>query len=120
MWMGPPLRDPAGGSGRRESTKGHQPDHGGTAARTPGRWGVALRAPPAGREYREAVDPVQIALLLLPLVLVQLVLVVIALRNLLRPDLEVRGGSKAMWGAIIVFLGLIGPLLYFTVGRETE
>ena len=81
---------------------------------------MALRAPPAGREYRDAVDPFQVVLLLLPLILVQLVLVVVALRNLLRPDLAVRGGSKAMWGAIIVFVGFLGPLLFFTVGRETE
>ena len=30
----------------------------------------------------------------------------------------VRGDSKLMWGIIIVFIGLLGPLLYLTVGRR--
>ena len=29
-----------------------------------------------------------------------------------------RGGSKAVWAFIIVFVNLIGPILYFLVGRE--
>ncbi len=31
-----------------------------------------------------------------------------------------RGDSKLMWGLIIVFIGLLGPILYLTVGREEE
>lgn len=61
---------------------------------------------------------VQILLLLLPVIAVQVGLLIIALRDLLRPDRQVRGDSKLMWGIIIVFVGLLGPILYFAVGRE--
>jgi hypothetical protein len=40
------------------------------------------------------------------------------LRDILRPDRKVRGDSKLMWGLIVVFIGLLGPILYFAVGRE--
>ena len=61
---------------------------------------------------------VQILLLLLPVIAVQVGLLIIALRDLLRPERRVRGDSKLMWGIIIVFVGLLGPILYFAVGRE--
>jgi ABC-2 type transport system ATP-binding protein len=38
--------------------------------------------------------------------------------DLLRDDRAVRGGNKAVWAVIIVFINLIGPILYFLVGRE--
>ena len=62
----------------------------------------------------------QIALLVAPIVIVELVLIVIALRDLLRSERKVRGGSKLMWGVIIIFFNLIGPILYLAVGREGE
>ncbi len=60
----------------------------------------------------------QILLLLLPVILIQIGLLVLALRDLLRPERHVRGDSKLMWGIIIVLVGLLGPVLYFAVGRE--
>lgn len=60
----------------------------------------------------------QIVLLLSPVILVELGLLVVALRDLLRPERHVRGDSKLMWGIIIVIVGLLGPILYLTVGRE--
>jgi hypothetical protein len=30
----------------------------------------------------------------------------------------VRGDSKLMWGLIIVVVNVIGPILYFLVGRD--
>ena len=62
----------------------------------------------------------QVLLLLLPVIVVELVLIVIALRDLLRPERKVRGDSKLMWGLIIVFISLLGPILYLTVGRQEE
>jgi len=62
----------------------------------------------------------QIALLVAPIVIVELVLIVIALRDLLRSERKVRGGSKLMWGVIIIFFNLIGPILSLAVGREEE
>ena len=62
----------------------------------------------------------QILLLLLPVIIVELVLIVIALRDLLRPERKVRGDSKLMWGLLIVFISLFGPILYLAVGRLEE
>lgn len=60
----------------------------------------------------------QIVLLLFPVIIIQLGLLVVALRDLRRPERHVRGDSKLMWGVIIVLVGLFGPILYFAVGRE--
>ena len=65
-------------------------------------------------------DQTQILLLLTPVVLVQLGLLILALRDLLRPERRVRGDSKLMWGVIVVVVNIIGPILYFLVGREEE
>ena len=60
----------------------------------------------------------QILLLILPIIAIQLGLIVLALRDLLRPERQVRGDSKLLWGLVIVILNIIGPLLYFAVGRR--
>ena len=56
----------------------------------------------------------------IPLIAIQLALLVLALRDLMQPERKVRGNSKLLWGVIIVFGELLGPLLYFAVGREPE
>ncbi|HYO42614.1 MAG TPA: ATP-binding cassette domain-containing protein [Candidatus Limnocylindrales bacterium] len=61
-------------------------------------------------------DP-SILLLIVPLLVLQLGLMVAAVVDLLRDERAVRGGSKPMWAVIIVFVNLIGPILYFLVGR---
>lgn len=63
------------------------------------------------------IDPALIALLI-PVAAVQLGLMLLAGFDLLREERRVRGGSKALWAVIIVFLNLLGPILYFIVGRE--
>jgi hypothetical protein len=65
-------------------------------------------------------DVGHILAIVLPLLLVQVALLVIALRDLLRPERRVRGGSKLIWGIVICLGELIGPLLYFAVGRLPE
>jgi hypothetical protein len=60
----------------------------------------------------------QIVALVLPIVLIQLGLMVVALVDLEREERRVRGGNKVIWALIIVFLNVIGPILYLTVGRE--
>ena len=55
--------------------------------------------------------------LLAPLFLLQVGLLALALRDLIRRE-RVRFDNKLIWGAIIVLFGLIGPLAYFTLGRE--
>ena len=65
-------------------------------------------------------DTTQILLLALPILVIEVALIVFALRDLLQPERRVRGDSKLMWGIIVVIFGIIGPVLYFTVGREVE
>ena len=55
-------------------------------------------------------------LLLLPVILLQLTLMVVALVDLARR--ERTRGPKWMWVLIFVLGELIGPLIYFTVGRQ--
>ena len=62
----------------------------------------------------------QILLLVLPILIVEIALIVFALRDLLRPERRVRGDSKLLWGLLIVFIGLLGPIVYLAVGREEE
>ena len=52
--------------------------------------------------------------------LIELGLIIFALRDLLKPERRVRGESKLMWGLIIVFISLFGPILYLVVGRQEE
>jgi hypothetical protein len=58
--------------------------------------------------------------LVIPLVAIQLGLAVIALWDLVKPERRVRGDSKIVWGLIIVFIGMIGPILYLVAGRREE
>lgn len=60
----------------------------------------------------------QLLLLLLPLIILQLGLMVLALRDLASPDRVVRGGSKVLWALVIVFGELLGPIAYFFAGRR--
>ena len=55
---------------------------------------------------------------LIPLVALQLVLLVAGLYDLTRPERRVRGGNKLVWAVVITFGQLLGPLVYFLVGRE--
>jgi small neutral amino acid transporter SnatA (MarC family) len=60
----------------------------------------------------------QIIALLLPIVVLQLGLMIAALFDLEKDERRVRGGSKLIWVLIIVFVNVIGPIVYFTAGRE--
>jgi hypothetical protein len=62
----------------------------------------------------------QILLLITPIVIVELILIVIALRDLLRPERRVRGDSKLLWAIVIVFISLLGPIIYLAAGRREE
>jgi hypothetical protein len=58
--------------------------------------------------------------LLLPILILQFALLVLALRDLLRPERRVQGDTKVLWGIVIVVFQLLGPILYFAVGRREE
>lgn len=57
--------------------------------------------------------------LIMPLIILQLILMITALIHVLRHP-AVRIGNKTLWIIIIVFVNIIGPILYFLVGRCEE
>ena len=59
-------------------------------------------------------------LLLIPLVLIQIGLLIFALLDLVKRPQEALNGSKVMWVLIIALVNVIGPILYFIVGRKDE
>ena len=56
--------------------------------------------------------------LLIPVFVVQLGLLIFALVDLLKRDKT--NGPKWLWVIIIVFVNMIGPIVYFIVGRRDE
>lgn len=65
-----------------------------------------------------SIDATILFALVLPLVLIQLVLMVIALYDLTRPTRRVTGDNKVVWALVIIFVSTIGPILYFLAGRQ--
>ena len=55
--------------------------------------------------------------LLIPLVVIELTLLVIALVDLIRRG-QVRYFPKWVWAVIIILLNFIGPIAYLIVGRD--
>jgi hypothetical protein len=62
--------------------------------------------------------PEQIIALVAPIIVIQLGLMIAALIDLERDERRVRGGSKLVWALVIVFINVVGPILYFVAGRE--
>jgi len=60
----------------------------------------------------------QILLLLSPVIVIQLGLMIVALIDLERAERRVRGGNKLVWALVIVFVNIIGPIVYFVAGRD--
>ena len=94
-----------------DSTSGHVDDAAPAVVHVPRGVRPAILVP---------VDTTQILLLAVPVVIIELALIIFALRDLLQPERRVTGDSKLMWGVIVVIFGIIGPVLYFLVGREVE
>jgi drug/metabolite transporter (DMT)-like permease len=53
---------------------------------------------------------------IIPIVLLQLILMIVALLDLIRR--EKTRGPKWLWAIVIVLGELIGPIVYFIFGRE--
>ena len=54
--------------------------------------------------------------LLLPIILIQLALMIFALVDLVKNPNP--NGPKWMWALIIVLINIIGPIVYFVLGRR--
>jgi hypothetical protein len=42
-----------------------------------------------------------------------------ALYDLVKRE-RVRGGNKLLWGLLIVFIGIVGPIVYLVIGRGED
>ena len=56
--------------------------------------------------------------ILIPLIVIQIGLMIVAIVDLIKR--EKTRGPKWVWFIVIIFVNLIGPILYFVVGREDE
>lgn len=57
--------------------------------------------------------------LIIPIIIIQLILQVASLSSLVRSK-GVRRGNKIIWAIIIVVFGMLGPVSYWTLGREVQ
>ncbi|MDU5335404.1 PLDc N-terminal domain-containing protein [Enterococcus sp.] len=55
----------------------------------------------------------------LPLVILELILMITAVRHVLKHQ-NYRFGSKAIWLLIVILLQIIGPVMYFVFGRGDD
>lgn len=58
--------------------------------------------------------------LVLPVIVIQLILLVVALIDLSRRDAQSTRGPKLMWVFIVILGSLVGPIAYFTIGRRSD
>ena len=56
--------------------------------------------------------------LIIPLIIIQLILMVVALVDISRHE-KLRG-PKWLWVLVVIFGELIGPLVYFVIGKQEE
>ncbi|MDP4163257.1 MAG: PLD nuclease N-terminal domain-containing protein [Bacillota bacterium] len=53
-----------------------------------------------------------------PIIIIQLILFIVSLVDLIR--IEKTRGPKILWVFVILFVNIIGPILYFVVGRRND
>lgn len=56
--------------------------------------------------------------LLAPLLIIQFILIIVALVDLIKASET--NGPKWLWAVIIVFVNILGPVLYFIIGRRKD
>jgi hypothetical protein len=56
--------------------------------------------------------------LIAPILVIQVILLVVALVDLIR--IEKTNGPKWLWAVIILLINIIGPILYFVIGRRNQ
>lgn len=57
--------------------------------------------------------------LLIPIILIELVLMITALVHVLTHK-SYRFGNRLIWAVVVVLLQIIGPIIYFTIGRGED
>ncbi|WP_156187422.1 PLDc N-terminal domain-containing protein [Peribacillus loiseleuriae] len=59
--------------------------------------------------------------LLLPVIIFELILKGVALRDLLKRERRmVKGENKLVWVLVIIIFSTIGPIFYFIFGKKTK
>ncbi|MCH4825984.1 MAG: PLD nuclease N-terminal domain-containing protein [Planococcus sp. (in: firmicutes)] len=61
-------------------------------------------------------DQTTMIMALVPIIIIQLALMIFALVDLVKNPSP--NGPKWMWGIIIVVINILGPILYFVIGRK--
>ncbi|MBP1754107.1 MAG: hypothetical protein H6Q59_505 [Firmicutes bacterium] len=56
---------------------------------------------------------------LIPIILVEMALMITALVHVLRHK-NYRFGNRILWVVLVVCLQIVGPIVYFTIGRGEE
>ena len=56
--------------------------------------------------------------ILIPILIIQLILLIVSIVDLIR--IEKTNGPKWLWAIIILFVNIIGPILYFVIGRRND
>lgn len=56
--------------------------------------------------------------ILLPLVIVQVIFQILSLVDLFKRQKEEIRGERVLWVFVIILLGILGPVLYFLLGRK--
>ena len=56
---------------------------------------------------------------LLPVIILQVALALTALIHVLRHN-EYRYGNRVIWVLVVLFIGFVGPVLYFAIGKGDE
>lgn len=56
--------------------------------------------------------------ILAPIIVIQFILILVAVIDLVR--IEKTNGPKWLWALIILFVNIIGPILYFVIGRRNQ
>lgn len=54
---------------------------------------------------------------LIPIIIIELALAITAMVHVLKHP-NYRFGSKVFWVIVVLFIQIIGPIVYFTFGRE--
>lgn len=55
--------------------------------------------------------------LLIPIIVLQLILQVIAIVDLVKQD-KLDRNKKILWAIVILIFSLLGPIIYFVIGRR--
>lgn len=57
--------------------------------------------------------------IIIPLLILQLILLVIAMGHLVKND-HLENTNKIIWAFVIIFINIIGPIVYLTFGRRDD